>query len=44
MLRAQQCAELRHVGNEAAEACAAKVTQLAHLPCAHGRDGLRRGR
>lgn len=29
MLRAQQCAELRHVGNEAAKACAAKVAQLA---------------
>jgi len=29
MLRAQQCAELGHVGNEAAEACAAKVAQLA---------------
>ena len=27
MLRTQQCAELRHIGNEAAEACAAKVTQ-----------------
>ena len=29
MLRAQQCAELGHVGNEAAEASAAKVTQVA---------------
>ncbi|MNV44350.1 hypothetical protein D3C71_1361060 [compost metagenome] len=29
MLRAQQCAELGHVGNEAAEASAAKVAQLA---------------
>ena len=29
MLCAQQCAELRHIGNQAAEACAAKVTQLA---------------
>ena len=28
MLRAQQCAELGHVGNEAAEASAAKVTQV----------------
>ena len=29
MLRTQQCAELRHVGNEAAEASAAKAAQLA---------------
>lgn len=29
MLRTQQCAELGHIGNEAAETCAAKVTQLA---------------
>ena len=43
MLRAQQCAELGHVGNEAAEASAAKVTQR-HLPCARGCDGPPRGR